>query len=328
MSFFNTVKERLDPVILIIAFMLSVLVWVYVDERRIETKDITIDLHVTVPSGWELDKPLPDTFMVRLQGPKELMKGISFTEIKLEKSLPVPSPAVETPTGAEAAKEIDITAGEIVIDDKDIKTPPGVLVVSKSIEKISYSLRRLVPDYIHVVPKVLGTPAKGYRVLRSDVDPYYVDLMIPKGLLRPGDTLESYPVDISGRSEDVYRRVGIKPKVIDGRTIRTDKSVDVSVIIEPIPQIRKLEKVPVRVLYGPVLAYRIVKIAPSTITLTVEGQKLAVDNLTEQDPMVYVNFQDITGEPRGEHKIRLRVKLPSGITTRSIEPEEVVVSIK
>jgi hypothetical protein len=152
--------------------------------------------------------------------------------------------------------------------------------------------------------------------------------MIPKGLLRPGDTLESYPVDISGRSEDVYRRVGIKPKVIDGRTIRTDKSVDVSVIIEPIPQIRKLEKVPVRVLYGPVLAYRIVKIEPSTITLTVEGQKLAVDNLTEQDPMVYVNFQDITGEPRGEHKIRLRVKLPSGITTRSIEPEEVVVSIK
>jgi YbbR domain-containing protein len=314
----NKLKKYFDPFTLLISVVLALLVWIYVDNRRIENKDFTVSLSISIPEGWELDSNIPNVFEVVLQGPKEQMKSMAVSSLSILKRV---NPPVKY--------DSDIYTQKILIDDADLRIPSGVVVLSKTLKQVTVNLIRLVPEYVRIRPAIEGKPAQGYRVLRMDADPSYVEIMVPKGLIKFGDYLECYPVDISGQAEDVYRRVGVRPvELTGGRRIHTDKGIDVSVIIEPIPEIKVLEKVPVRVLYGPLLGLRIMKIDPPTVKLTVEGPKAVVDALTEKDPIVYVDTGDITGEPRGEHMLRCRIHLPPGIIIKNITPEDVKISVK
>lgn len=315
---FLKIRRYFDPVSFIIALVLAFLIWVYVDNRRIENKTFIYSLSLDAPDEWEIDGDVPANFSVVLQGPKEQMKSLAVSSLSVKKHVTPP-----------AKYGSDIFTANILIDDSDLRLPSGVVVISKDVSKITVNLLRLVPEYVRVRPSVEGIPAKGYRVLRADADPSYVEVMVPKGLVKFGDYLECYPVDVSGQAEDVYRRVGVQPaELTGGRLLHTDKGIDVSVIIEPIPEVKTLEKVPVRVLYGPLLGLRIMKIDPPTVKLVVEGPKSIMDTLTEKDPIVYVDTSDITGEPKGEHKLRCRFRLPIGVTIKSIEPEEVDISVR
>ncbi len=310
------VKKYIDPAALLVSIILALLVWIYVDNRRIENKTVKVSLLLNLAEGWELSSDVPKSITVVLQGPKEQMKGMAVNTISLNKTITAPS-------------KHDVYTENILIKDADLRLPSGVAVLSVSPSQIEVTVVRLVPQYVRVRPVFEGKPAKGYRVLRMDADPSYVEVMVPKGLVKPGDFLECYPIDVSGKAEDIYRRVGVQPaELTGGRKLQTDKGIDVSVIIEPIPAVKVLKKVPVRVLYGPILGLRIMKINPPTVTLEIEGSKAILDNLTEKDPIVYVDTSDITGEVRGEHILRCRIHLPVGVVVKDIVPKEVKITVK
>jgi len=311
--------RRFDPVSLLLSLGLAVLLWAYVDDRRIEAKAFDVPLRLVVPEGWELDRTPPDGFEVRLQGPRELMKSLRPGELEVVHRIAQPDVS------------LDSVQFEFTIEEADIRTPPGVVVVEQSAKRFTVGLIRLMPQYIRVEPKIEGEPAPGYRMLRTEPSPPFVKVMAPKGAINFGDTLECYPIDISGKAKDVGRAVGVKPAVIDGRMVRSNTDVWVSVIIEPIPTTRRLEKVPVRVLQGPQMKLKVVRVSPPTATLIIEGPQSEVDKLSERDPLVYVDIVeaiDITGEPQGEHTLTCRTQLPSGVELKGVDPPQVTVEVR
>lgn len=311
-------RRIFDPLSLALAFVLACLVWVYVDDRRIEIREFEIPLLVQVPEEWELDQNRlpPTSFTARLQGPREQMKALRPADLKVRKVLTPP------------AAEQDSLEIELTIQDRDIRTPPSVVVVNKELHSITVTAVKLVPQYIRIKPILVGDPAPGYRVLTATAEPRIVKVDAPKGVLNFGDSLECYPVDISGKSQSLGLTVGVKNAIIGGRMIRSNTDVWVSVVIEPIPERRVLEKVPVRILYGPLLGLRITKIHPATVSLEVEGPQALVQKLTERDPIVYADLVDVTGPPQGEHSLPLRTVASPEVVVKTLTPPEVTVTIR
>jgi hypothetical protein len=314
----ETPHRFFHPLTAVLALVLAALIWGYVDSRRTETKTISVPLRVTIPEGWELESRPPSAVRIALQGPQEQVRSLNVAALAVSKNVAPP-----------AEEETETYSRDMVIDESDIRTPPGVIVVSIDPGQVSIRLARLRPEYIRIRPLLQGEPAKGYRVLRSDVEPNYFEVNVRRGEINFGDELVSYPVNISGRDSDVYQRVGVQPKRLpSGRVIRVDKGVNVSVLIEPVPEVRAFEKVPVRVLGGPRRDLRVAAIEPASVRLAVEGAKAVVEGLSEREPVVYVDLADIIGEPEGPQALRCRVKLPPEVVVREIDPFEVTVTIE
>ncbi|MFH0910867.1 MAG: CdaR family protein [Planctomycetota bacterium] len=309
-------KRRFDFLMITLSFFFAILVWFYVDARRIESKEVSVGLRIAVPAEWEIEERSPASFQVLLQGPMEQMKTLPLTRLEILKRL--------DPQGQES----DTYTETFTISDNELPLPPEVVVVSKSMETFSIRLVRLVPEYIRVAPKYEGKPAEGFRVLRIEAEPKSVKVMVPKGLVKYGDMLDCYPVDVNGEAGDVYRQASVKPTLIGERLLTSDEDIWVSVIIEPIPETRTIEGVPVRVLYGPPLDVRILKIVPPAVALDVEGPKAKVDPISERDSIVYVDLADLAEPPKGDVELRCRTRLPDKVTVKAIRPSTVRLTIR
>ncbi|MHC4887259.1 MAG: CdaR family protein [Planctomycetota bacterium] len=308
-------RRTLQPLNLLFSLVLAMLVWAYVDDRRVETQSFEVPIEVIIPSGWEVRSRLPQTLTANLRGPKELMKSLSLTDLALSYTIARPS------------SDSDSHTEPIPIDPEDIRTPPGVEVVDLDLKDLDVRMVRLVPYYVRVRANIIGKPAKGFRITSAYPDPNWVKVLVPKGTLGPGDELQTYPLDINNASQPIYRRVGIKPTVLSNRLITSNADTLVSVVIDPLPQRRTLEKVPVRILYG-LLGLKITKITPSTISLTLEGPQAEVEKMSEQSCIVYADLREITGQPQGQHPLRLKAQLPPGIQIHSLTPTEATVTIE
>lgn len=315
----NLPLPRFEPRLLAISLVLALLIWAYVDDRRTETKEFLVPLAVELPEGWEPRDPLPQSFHVRLQGPREQIETLRVSDLAVVKRIPEPE------------KGSDEVQKTLALSEDDIRTPPGVAVLSRRPAAVTVALRRLVPKFVPVRPVTTGEPASGYHVVSKVVDPAWVKVEVPRGILNEGDTVETYPIDISGLAGQVERRVGVKPKRVDGYPIRPESDVWVSVIIEPVPQVRTLEGVPVRVLQGPKAKLRNIRVEPARVDLTIEGAQAEVKAISDRAPLVYVDISDvldITAEPQGEHTVSLRTQLPPNVVLKSIQPPQVTVTIE
>jgi|GEM_PF-6931585 len=309
-----------DPGSMLIALVLAALLYAYVGARIIETKQVDVSLRIRVPEGWELKEGPPSSFRVTLQGPREIMESVPIRPLEVVKR---PDPRTVTS---------DTHTETFQITDTEIPVPPGVELVDKALDQVTVHLVRLVPDYVRVKPVYAGEPAPGHQVLRAEAEPKSVKVMVPKGTLNVGEEIETYPpIDITGRTTDVSRWVGVKPKVVNGRLLTSDTDVWVSIIIEKVPEppvTRTLEAVPVRILHGPLGQARVLEVDPPTVNLEVKGPAEAIEPLSEQKSLVYVDLAEMGGAPRGEAELRCHTHLPSEVSVQSITPPTVTVRIR
>ncbi|MBN1256583.1 MAG: hypothetical protein JXA52_02625 [Planctomycetes bacterium] len=315
-------QHHFNVLTLFVSLILAVVVWAYVDDRRIEVNWRKVPLIINAPEGWELEKGYPTEFLARLQTPRGQAENLSNKDLAVVKNITVPTSDTEG--------DINQVQVELRIQNSDLSLPPGVKVVEILEPEGPVSINRLVPQYIEVKPVVTGEPNPGYRILReAEPSQRTVKVMAPKGSIPADAYLECYPINIEGATRDVVRYVGVKPKRIGERLIRSNIDIWVSVSIEPIPEARKFEKMPVRVLFGPAqIGLRAVQITPSTVSLTIEGPEVEVLKISERDSIVYVDMSEITEQVKGEHTLKCYTKLPPEVALKAINPGEVSVIIR
>jgi YbbR domain-containing protein len=207
----------------------------------------------------------------------------------------------------------------IPLDSQKIELGPDVSVVSIHPSSATIRIEPLIEKKLPVKVVLTGTPAMGFAVTETMVNPDTVRVRGPAGVISAQTQIHLKPVDISGASESFRRLIvldlpdGVKPIQADPFTINitvTEQTV-----------LKKLTLIPI----DGRGAKRIFSISPSSLTLTVKGPFRTVQHLTSNSEFsVYV---DLSGLNPGVYVRRAVIVLPVDTVLIKTVPELFTIRI-
>ncbi len=128
-----------------------------------------------------------------------------------------------------AAPRSDFTV-EVEPLDKDGKPLPQVICIPSSVT-ISPAVAAAPPSRrIWISPTIVGQPAFGFRIVRTEVRPQQVELSGQAGVLQRVTSVETDPIDVEGINET--RTVSAKLRVPDGLSATTSQEIQVTIYVE------------------------------------------------------------------------------------------------
>jgi YbbR domain-containing protein len=105
---------------------------------------------------------------------------------------------------------------KIVTLTKDqVRAPFGVDVVAVNPARVRVTLEPTVSSRLKIIPSVTGAPAEGFRVEAVSVTPDFVKVEGPANRVRLMENVQTTPVDISGKQQNVRQTVDLN--VLDPR---------------------------------------------------------------------------------------------------------------
>ncbi len=311
------------PYPILLSLLLGVLIWGYVDSRRMVVEEFEVPLQIQIPVGWEMQQAPAEVVKVQARGSRQVMRTIRsgrerrYSGLYILQSIEVPPASADTYTA------------RFVLEGSQVQGLPGeVVVLGLQPAEFELHLARLVKRWVPVEPTIVGKPDMGYTVGLVQTDPKGVEVIEPKHLidkLTPSDVLKTAPVDISGKRYGASDRVGLQPLMKSGEIIRAPGTVYVSVELVEIPSERTLEeKVAVRILMGwPPRPMQGVKLQPPSVQVTVAGPELIVTKLSASDVTVYVDVKAMVPKDDEVYTIKCRSLVPEGVEVVKIEPDTV-----
>ena len=191
----------------------------------------------------------------------------------------------------------------------DIEAPVGMKAIAFRPSEWDVKLDRRVERAIPVDPSLPHRPAEGYEIVAVRIDPPEVRVSGPGSMLVDIDYVQTRPVDISGRTEDLTLDVGLRNPSHPLRLMRRDVRVTVEIAEEIVQRI--FRSVPVGVLEDEVGA----TVNPGTVTLMLKGPKLALDAMVADELRAMVSVAD--AREKGLKKVERSVELRSALPDRT-----------
>lgn len=166
-----------------------------------------------IPKDMVMTSGPPDEIEVRVTGPRLFISNLSPGQIAAELDL-------------SAAKE---GLNAYKIQTKDIATPMGIDVLRLRPASIEVKLERLSKADLPVRARVVGRPAKGYRVADVAVFPKYITVSGTRKEINIGAVFTK-PLDISGMDSSTSLSVQLDTAGAEFRSVSAER-VEVKVII-------------------------------------------------------------------------------------------------
>lgn len=306
----------------LISVTLGVMIWAYVDSRRMVTHGFDVELRVRIPAEWQLEKPLPpERIEVQVRGPRLVVSAIQEGRLSLAENILAPGDNADS-----------FNRPVTLLPEKVTGLPEGVDIVDISPKQVDVRLARLITKSVPVEVTVAGVPAQGYSVGRKEAEPSVVELRAPKriiDLISPTDTVKTEPVDVTGKMYVETRYVRLQPLERDGEQVKAQGTVYARVLLPEIPSSRDLEeKIPVRVLADwPPTGLETMRLTPAAVAVRVTGPELALSKLTAKDIVVYVDMRDkIPTDNPGVFMLKCVALAPEKVTVAEIKPPRVAWS--
>ncbi len=131
---------------------------------------------------------------VTLRGPRLILNSLSYNDINME---------------------IDVSnftshTTEYRIKDSDISIPSGVEVVRVSPPSVNITIDNIISKKVDVSPFFVGEPAKGFKVHTLEIKPSAVVVEGAATLLNNITSIETLPINLSGKFKKVNYSVGMK----------------------------------------------------------------------------------------------------------------------
>ncbi|MTV48322.1 hypothetical protein GJ688_04900 [Heliobacillus mobilis] len=200
-----------------------------VDVLETRTVPVAWEYKGTLPTGYKMGDPTFQPADVVLSGPREKLKAIRKV-------------GVQIPVGG---KESILRSLPVSIMEPYINNDDGRIQISpRSVEVNVPITQEITSKTANIQPQVVGTPAKGYRVASTRVEPASVTVQLPVEMSPEVRSLSTSPVDITEAKGDVVRDVplqfpnGIRPQNAAQGMVR------VTVVIEAVSATTPAETVP------------------------------------------------------------------------------------
>jgi len=255
-----------------------------------------------IPSDLMVMDNRVDFVVLRVTGPRTLVSTIDADEIKLSIDLNSAKPGtVSYPLGGSS-----------------FNIPRGVAVARITPPVVHLRMEPVIELTLPVSLRISGSPAAGYRISQTSVQPARVSVRGPAEEVRRLSAVETVAVDLNETRGVSKRLVRL---ATDGKPLTfSPDQVEVSVTIEEEEVSRDFAQVEV----GTRDYKGVYTVNPKTIFLRVTGPKNLVDKL-ELGPMnVFVPLQSLSA---GDHNLPLQFDLPKGIKVVEHKPARVRVKI-
>ncbi len=291
-----------------------------VREHEVAPSEVTVNIEETMTRSFPLDYRLPDLPEdTRQVG--DLRPDVSEVSVSGARSLVERVATVTLP--------IDI--GTRSDDFRATFEPRAVDADGNEIREVTIEPRSVsvfVPvsargKSVAVITQVVGEPANGYEVIDRTVNPPTILIDGPRNLLEDVISVSTSPVDISGATTNVTRRVQIEPLPPGVRILEpSGRNVDVVVQIrqQGIQQVLPSQQVEV---VGAEPGLR-AAVSPQELALVVVASEEEIAALERGDIRLQV---DVSGLGPGIYERMPNVSLPPHVEWIRTEPSQVTVTV-
>ncbi|GAB4156591.1 MAG: hypothetical protein Kow00107_06130 [Planctomycetota bacterium] len=281
-----------DCLLKLVSIMLAGFIWFYVNSERSQEADIAIQVSLVPP---------PNTILIEPGSPI----------VNLQVKLKGPSDEIaKLPRPIEVVAQCELGRNSVEIDASMLKLPDEVKL-STQIQSIQTVVEERVTFSVPVIPVFSGSLPPGYIEGSHQFTPKMVSLTGPASLLKQIESLETLPIDLTGKNASFVAFVKAKLAVGNPFVEIEDTTIQVNVEIAEL-HVQKTFLVPVRVIVPPGFPFLVSVIAPETVSITVRGPEGLLEKLEPSQISVIVDVANIT--VKGIHKeLPARVVLPEGL---------------
>jgi len=289
----------------ILSLCFAVVLWYSVVSERQSNLLVTVPLtFVNVPKTMKVRKISDERVSLHLEGSISALRGMEIGKIRGTIDL----------SGAHEGKS------RYELLPSHFNLPEGIRVEGISPEVIYVVLEKLQSFRLPVKVRLKGRVDRHYVLQKVSVEPAYVWVTGDRQARSSIDNIPTDVVDIEGLKESLVKEVALDVP----RDIRLKKSIRrVKVRITLREKIWDKEIKGVRViLSGSEEGFG--TLTPSRVTVTVRGPATVVETLSAPDIVVHLSIEGLTP---GIHFLAPVVRVPPGLTVRSVRPEKIKVEI-
>ena len=292
----------LDPRVKVIDFQPQV-VAVRLDPVVTRTVPVVVD-HGTLPAGLVIGEPTLSSGSVTVRGASSLVARVQDALARI----------TVDPSGINVDGEVKLVAVDLrgdIVAPVDIQ--PDSIHVGMTVDRVVAS--RSLP----VAAQLTGAPAAGYTVRSATVDPAVVTVLGPAEQLATLQVLSTAPVSLAGRSADFSATVTL---VTPGGVSLAGPAT--AVVTVRISADRGSRTFGVGIGLVGATADRIYVLSAPSVLITLGGTGTALDAV---DAATLQATVDVSALPLGTSRATVRFTPPSGLTTVSIGPSSVDVTV-
>lgn len=288
-----------NPHLKLIALLLTLAMYVWVSiDREVEVTRIA-PIRLDVPESMVLTETSSDRARVTIRGKWSDINrfdraNLDPLHLALEASQPV-------------------GVAPLVRDRIDL--PPGLRVVDIEPSFVKYSLAARMRKTVPIRPKITGEPAEGFELVDVAIDPARIELSGPATSLESVESIQTEPVDLSGRTGSLRRTVRLR---LDDPLISydLDRPIEVLARVESQDIQRTLDGLPVEAVNLP--ASLSAEVSPGSVSLTLRGPKAVVERLTANTLLAALDMSD---RQAGTFVAKVRVRnIPDSVTILQTQP--------
>lgn len=289
----------------LISLGFAVALWLFVVGEDKAERVFTAQVEFrNIPAGLELVGDVPDFVEVRVLGLRSRLNRVVDRDILAVLDL----------------KYVKHGESTLRLVPEIVQVPRGLQVLRVNPSRVRVTLEASATGKVRVVPKLQGTPARGYRVSRVSVDPTEVEIRGPRSEVAKVKVVETEQVSVDGVRESVEREsplLGLPPQV---RPIhRKEVAVRVEVVEEEAT--RRLANVPLQVRQGEWKA----RVAPESVEVTVKGPASRVQALSPTDILAEVDLRELAPK---NYRLPPKVQVPSTVILVEVRPGRVQVLLQ
>ncbi|MBE6358177.1 MAG: hypothetical protein E7057_02890 [Lentisphaerae bacterium] len=303
-----------DPWRKIIALVLTVILYVVLNEGKQQQKDL-LNIPVEIKADDEVFIPNVNrstAVRVTVRGSESRIKKLNIQDIR---------GAVEITCNTPGFQSGNVT---LFLEPKDFVSSRGIEIVSIEPSRLVVPVQRRISRDVPVAPIVVGQPRQGLAHDGGKAQPDMVRVSGPERAVRNLQTLKTEILRIRQDESRSFSKSIALESPGDEFTLST-QMVDVTVTITD-DMSRSLPWL-VPVLWNLPLQ-RNVKIFPEreSVTVTVSGQQDEIKRISENEIMVYADLRDSAYDKPGDYIVPLKavVNIPGKfIRVTRIEPDKI-----
>lgn len=279
---------------------------VRLESRVTKNVPVTISVLDQPPFGYVAGAAVADPSFVQVAGVKSLVDAVAEAELRVRI--------------LDARKDMETTEF-VTLRDRTGAVITGLEVNPRmATVAIPISQRQGVSEK-SVLPRVQGQPAANYRLTGITADPATITLIgDPTTLEALPPFVETTPITIENATGNIEERVPlVLPETVSAAT---SQSVVVRIAIEPILGSLTMTLKPL--VQGLGAGLQVSSISPETIDVILQGPLPRLQTLTEQNVQAVIDLSNLES---GTHTIKPTLLLPDGVSSETILPESVQLTI-
>jgi YbbR domain-containing protein len=290
----------------VLSLGLAVLLWAAIAGEETVERGLRVPLELQqFPAGLELQGEAPSLVDVRVRGASATLSRMGSGEVVAVLDLRAARPG---------RRFFQLTS-------EQVRVPFGVQVVQVTPPSVTLTFEKSAAKAVPVVPEIEGTPAPGYVVGNTTIDPKTVDVVGPESAVERVTEAITEPVSVAGAKQDVIEAVtiGFQDSSLRMKTPRAG-SVRVQVMPGPVERPLRERAVHLRNLSAGLRAQAM----PNAVHVVLRGSRQGVGRIDAEMVSAYV---DLAGLGSGDYSLAVKIESPPDAGVARIEPATVQVRI-